>query len=38
MAKVGTGHDAGKVGFVELFFDLDLVFAVTQVSHLLIPC
>jgi low temperature requirement protein LtrA len=27
------GTDAAKVGFVELFFDLVFVFAVTQVSH-----
>ncbi len=26
-------HDAGKVGMVELFFDLVFVFAVTQLSH-----
>ncbi len=28
--------DAAKVGYVELFFDLVFVFAVTQVSHVLI--
>ena len=27
------GHDAGRVGMVELFFDLVFVFAVTQLSH-----
>lgn len=30
------GHDGGKVGMVELFFDLVFVFAVTQLSHLLL--
>lgn len=29
-------HDSGKVGMVELFFDLVFVFAVTQLSHLLL--
>jgi low temperature requirement protein LtrA len=29
-------HDHGKVSFVELFFDLVFVFAVTQLSHSLI--
>ncbi|UHQ19284.1 low temperature requirement protein A [Lysobacter sp. KIS68-7] len=29
-------HDSGKVGFVELFFDLVFVFAVTQLSHTLL--
>src|SRR5438128_9834068 len=27
------GHEYGKVSFVELFFDLVFVFAVTQLSH-----
>ena len=27
------GHAHGKVSFVELFFDLVFVFAVTQLSH-----
>ncbi|WP_300751736.1 low temperature requirement protein A, partial [Janthinobacterium sp.] len=27
------GHESGKVGMVELFFDLVFVFAVTQLSH-----
>src|SRR4026208_1797347 len=30
------GHGEERVGFVELFFDLVFVFAVTQVSHGLI--
>jgi low temperature requirement protein LtrA len=30
------GHEDGKVSFVELFFDLVFVFAVTQLSHSLI--
>lgn len=29
-------HDSGRVAFVELFFDLVFVFAVTQLSHSLI--
>lgn len=29
-------HDSGKVGMVELFFDLVFVFAVTQLSHSLL--
>ncbi|AEE47665.1 low temperature requirement protein A [Cellulomonas fimi] len=32
----GDGHDGSRVGYVELFFDLVFVFAVTQLSHLLI--
>lgn len=31
-----TGDHHGRVGFVELFFDLVFVFAVTQISHLLL--
>jgi low temperature requirement protein LtrA len=31
-----TGEHHGRVGFVELFFDLVFVFAVTQISHLLL--
>jgi len=31
-----TSHDAGKVNFVELFFDLVFVFAITQLSHSLL--
>ncbi|MEB0047303.1 MULTISPECIES: low temperature requirement protein A [unclassified Pseudomonas] len=30
------GHDSGKVGMVELFFDLVFVFAITQLSHTLL--
>jgi low temperature requirement protein LtrA len=30
------GHEASRVTFVELFFDLVFVFAVTQLSHLLL--
>ena len=29
----GDGHDGSRVGYVELFFDLVFVFAVTQLSH-----
>ena len=32
----GHGHDSDKVGYIELFFDLVFVFAVTQLSHSLI--
>jgi len=31
-----TGDHHGRVGFIELFFDLVFVFAVTQISHLLL--
>lgn len=31
-----VGRDASRVNFIELFFDLVFVFAVTQVSHLLV--
>ncbi len=31
-----SGHENGRVTFVELFFDLIFVFAVTRLSHLLI--
>jgi low temperature requirement protein LtrA len=31
-----TGSHHGRVGFIELFFDLVFVFAVTQISHLLL--
>ena len=31
----GSGHDGNRVGYVELFFDLVFVFAVTQLSHML---
>lgn len=30
------GHDGGRVAFIELFFDLVFVFAITQLSHALI--
>ena len=41
LAEAGRGDDersetAGRVGFIELFFDLVFVFAITQVSHLLL--
>ena len=32
----GAGHDGSRVGYIELFFDLVFVFAVTQMSHMLI--
>ena len=32
----GVGHDSSRVGYMELFFDLVFVFAVTQLSHMLI--
>src|SRR6478736_6721734 len=32
----GDGRDSSRVGYVELFFDLVFVFAVTQLSHSLI--
>ncbi|WP_163541692.1 low temperature requirement protein A [Occultella kanbiaonis] len=32
----GQGHDSNRVGYIELFFDLVFVFAVTQLSHSLI--
>lgn len=32
----GDGHDSSRVGYIELFFDLVFVFAVTQLSHDLI--
>ncbi len=34
--RARTGRDASRVSFIELFFDLVFVFAVTQVSHVLI--
>lgn len=34
--RPATGSDAHRVTFVELFFDLVFVFAVTQVSHILL--
>ena len=36
LLRVRGGHEHGKVTFVELFFDLVFVFAVTQLSHLLL--
>lgn len=32
----GTGEDSTRVGYIELFFDLVFVFAITQLSHTLI--
>jgi len=32
----GAGEDSSRVGYVELFFDLVFVFAITQLSHMLI--
>ena len=34
--RMGHGHESGKVGFVELFFDLVYVFAITMLSHSLL--
>jgi len=36
LLRHGEGGDSSRVGYVELFFDLVFVFAVTQLSHLLI--
>jgi low temperature requirement protein LtrA len=36
LLRVRKGHEPGKVTFVELFFDLVFVFAVTQLSHALL--
>lgn len=36
LLRHGAGHTSDKVGYVELFFDLVFVFAVTQLSHSLI--
>ena len=36
MLRERGGHEAGRVSFVELFFDLVFVFAVTQLSHALL--
>ena len=36
MVRASDGHEAGKVGFIELFFDLVYVFAITQLSHSLL--
>src|SRR5262245_45459865 len=35
LLRVRGAHDHGRVTYVELFFDLIFVFAVTQLSHLL---
>lgn len=34
--RTREGADSGRVGFVELFFDLVFVFAITQISHALL--
>ncbi|MBE9606113.1 low temperature requirement protein A [Acetobacteraceae bacterium H6797] len=36
LLRTRGGHESGKVGMVELFFDLIFVFAVTQISHALL--
>jgi low temperature requirement protein LtrA len=36
LRRRGGGGDGGRVGMVELFFDLVFVFAVTQLSHTLL--
>lgn len=36
LLRAKNGHEADKVSFIELFFDLVFVFAVTQLSHSLI--
>src|SRR5665213_1171657 len=36
LLRPDSGEDAHRVTYVELFFDLVLVFAVTQISHILI--
>jgi low temperature requirement protein LtrA len=36
LLRVRGGHEASRVTFVELFFDLVFVFAVTQLSHSLL--
>jgi low temperature requirement protein LtrA len=36
LLRARTGDHHGRVGFIELFFDLVFVFAVTQISHLLL--
>jgi low temperature requirement protein LtrA len=36
LLRAKTGHGHHRVSFVELFFDLVFVFAVTQLSHLLL--
>src|SRR4051812_33732989 len=34
--RPGGGQDSSRGGYIELFFDLVFVFAVTQLSHMLI--
>jgi low temperature requirement protein LtrA len=36
LLRVRKGHESGRVTFVELFFDLVFVFAITQISHFLL--
>lgn len=36
LLRTRGSHDSGKVGMIELFFDLVFVFAVTQLSHTLL--
>ncbi|AXQ31156.1 hypothetical protein D0B54_21845 [Solimonas sp. K1W22B-7] len=36
LLRTREGHESGRVGYIELFFDLVFVFAVTQLSHALI--
>lgn len=36
LLRARGGHDSGRVGMVELFFDLVFVFAITQLSHSLL--
>ena len=36
LLRTRGSHDSGRVGMVELFFDLVFVFAVTQISHSLL--
>lgn len=36
LLRHGDGGDSSRVGYVELFFDLVFVFAITQLSHTLI--
>jgi low temperature requirement protein LtrA len=36
LVRTQAGHDHGRVTFIELFFDLVFVLAVTQLSHRLI--
>jgi low temperature requirement protein LtrA len=36
LLRIRKGHEHARVTFVELFFDLVFVFAVTQLSHALL--